>query len=891
MSSAPDSIIGPLRDKLPDVASSDDLDAAAWASADADPTDEFKLEIQVDDENARVNAVSEMQSIGISVGSDYGRVIKTRATAEDVFDIAEIDDVKKVFEELQTELHSTSEGVGVSNADTVQSEGITGSGVKVAILDLYREDNSGNVVAGFWDETHTKYGSNVANKLQSGPNQDTYFVQEDQLHGTGCTEIVYDMAPDADIVMVAYNGDDSDGDIVSMLKKIEQEEPDTAVLSVSLGSAPTDRLDGTDSISQAMDAFTTQGETVSDPSNVGSGADRGRVIAISAGNEADGNTWHGQYADAGGGVMEFEDGEGYLEVQNAYGGSFIIANWDSWDETTTEEYSVALYTDQSKTNPINSSSASNNWNAVQVPLANDGDTLYFEVTKESANRDHEFDVWIWGGDVSMEFTKDTTERSISIPATAQDSQTLTTAAIQATDFGVEPSAGDVKAYSSRGPTRDGRDGIEIAGPSRVSQTSEGYGTASSTADPGYGFNGTSAAAPHIAGAATQLFELSGVDHTDIANAIQNNGAGIPDSNYSKSDNIVVGGGYLDVQAAYDSLTASLGTKWTSNDLGGDAQYNTPVVDSSRVYVGGLQKAFYALSRNDGESVSWSVDRGNKPGLSDSSGYLWTDPTQNKMFFGSGQGDLYGVDADDATTYWSASDRPSLNSAITSSPTADGSTIIAGTNDGRVLAWDGSDSTAPQLWATAVDGAVYSDLIAASGLVYVTTENGTLHVLDTSNGNEQWKNSSFAAFGASSPALGNGRVYVAADEVHGFDAASSETSLWTSSGFGGTAGSNPVYDSGSVYVGSDDGNLYKLDAADGTEIWTYSAGNRIASTPAVNSAGDRIAFASMGGTLYVLDGTGTELQTISIPSDTRASPVFDSGELFLPTASGTVYAFE
>lgn len=887
MSNASDRIIGPLKDKLPDADSSDDLNDQLWDTADVSPDDEFTLEIQVDGDDTREAVVEEIEKLGISVGSEYGRTIRTRATAEEVFDIAEISDVQKVFENIPDRLHNTSEGVGVSNADTVQSnQNLTGSGVKAAIIDL-----SPNEGSGFWPESHTKYGNNVVDKIGSGADDGSYFVEQSELHGTGCTEIVYDMAPDADLVLCSYSGDDADGSISSMLKKLEQQHPDTAVVSISLGSAPTDRLDGLDGTSKNIDKFTTEGETISDPSNVGQTAERGRVVAISAGNEADGNTWHGQYSTASDGTMEFHNNEAYLEVQDAEPGVFIFANWDSWDESG-QEYSVALYTGVTKNTAIASQSSSANWNYVQVPDGYSGDTLYFEVTKENATRDHEFDVWLWGNQ-SMSITKDTSARSISIPATAQDSETLTTAAIQATDFGLEDNAGDLKRYSSRGKTRDGRDGINISGPSRVSQTSEGYGTASSTQDPGYGFNGTSAAAPHVAGAATQLFEVSGVTHTDVAQAIKNTGAGIPDSNFSKSDTAVVGGGYLDVQAAYENITAAvqepISQVDTSNPLGGDPQYNTPAVDSQHVYVGGLQNTFYALSRSDFESVSWTVDRASKPGLSDSSAHIWTDPSQNKVIFGSGQGDVYAVDSDDSSSHW----KKTLGSAVTSTPTSYNGKIFVGTNDGSVYAFNGSDGN--QAWSKSVSGGVYSNLVAHNGYLYVTTQSGTLAVFDTSNGAKQWT-ASHTEFGASSPEIDtdNGNVYVAADEVYAYNLGGTKSQQWSTSTFGGTAGSDPLYHSGSVYVGSADGNLYSYDTSNsGSENWSASTGDTIAGSPAINGNGDRIAVISMNGTLYLYDTSGTERTTKSVSgaTDTRSTPVLDNGQLFLPVQDGTLRKFE
>jgi outer membrane protein assembly factor BamB len=308
-----------------------------------------------------------------------------------------------------------------------------------------------------------------------------------------------------------------------------------------------------------------------------------------------------------------------------------------------------------------------------------------------------------------------------------------------------------------------------------------------------------------------------------------------------------------------------------------------------VFVGGLQNAFYALSRSDGQSVGWSLDRGNKAGLSDSSAAIWTGPSQPVAFFGSGQGDLYAVETDDATEYWSGQDTPNVGSAITSTPAVSNGTVFAGTNNGRVLAWDAS--TANKQWEQSVDGPIYSELAADSGLVYVTTNNGTLHVLDATDGTKQWKAILPVELGASSPTLANNRVHVAADQVYTFDAGSSKNQLSSTSTFGGTAGSNPVVLNGTSYVGSADGNLYAYNTSDGSEQWTYPTDGPIAATPALNDSNDRIAVPSTDGTLYLLDTSGSKVDSVSIPSGTRASPIIDNGDLFLPAADGKVYAFK
>ena len=394
------------------------------------------------------------------------------------------------------------------------------------------------------------------------------------------------------------------------------------------------------------------------------------------------------------------------------------------------------------------------------------------------------------------------------------------------------------------------------------------------------FPGTSMASPHVAGAAAQVIANGTTDREDVRDKLKDaaEDIGLPSEQQ--------GAGRLDVYAALDP---ELNTKWESSNLGGRPQYNTPRVDSQRLYVGGLQKEFYALDRENGH-IEWSYERGSSPGLSDSSGHLWTDTGQDKLFFGSGQGKLYAVDPADGTEHWSGDEIPDVGAAITSSPTSLDDTIFVGTNDGRVLAFDGE--TADEQWDVSVGGAIYSDLLARSDLVYVTTADGDLVVLDASSGDEQWR-ASLSGFGSSSPVLGHGDVHVAADEVHTYSATDSKDHRWSTSGFGGTAGSNPIYHGGYIYVGSEDGNLYSFNAADGSEHWTFSADGAIAATPAVaySTDGVRIASVSMAGTLYLLDQSGNEFDTAVVPEETRASPVIHDGEVFLPGHSGVVYAFE
>jgi len=509
-------LAGPLEEKIP--TETDD-----WEDSPLDPSDELNIRVRVTEgERERVEGLIEQFS-GKIRGS-YGSTIDARMPADQLLTLADDDGVILLAEDIPPEPHvrTVSEGLEISNTDQVHTENIDGDGVKVAIIDFYFNPNN------------DKYGSQVVDTI----GDSSYFTSDDRHHGTGCAEIVHDMAPNAELVLATTR--DSNYSLFSLLDKIEQDHPDTDVLSMSLGYIAWDRLDGKDDRSQRIGDFT----------------DDGRIAAISAGNEADGNIWHGPYQDSSGnGLMEF-DGSGteYLEINNPAAGSYVIANWDDWDEFNNLDYELNVYSDESKTNLIGSDGP-NTEPYAYVYVSSSYSSAYVEIDKgANADGNQEFDISLFRAPYNMNIVNYKSSRSMSIPSMAQDTETLGVAAVQATDKGLESNAEDLKRYSSRGPTRDGRQGIGVAAPSRVSQTSNGYGSLDNY--PGTGFNGTSAAAPHVAGAAAALLELDNVSNEDVREALQSAGTGIEDPNISDPSNTKIGGGYIDVQAAYDQLSGN-----------------------------------------------------------------------------------------------------------------------------------------------------------------------------------------------------------------------------------------------------------------------------------------------------------------------------------------------
>jgi len=105
-------------------------------------------------------------------------------------------------------------------------------------------------------------------------------------------------------------------------------------------------------------------------------------------------------------------------------------------------------------------------------------------------------------------------------------------------------------------------------------------------------------------------------------------------------------------------------------------------------------------------------------------------------------------------------------------------------------------------------------------------------------------------------------------------------------------SSPAVVDGKLYIGALDGNLYALNAYNGSLIWTYSTGRPIYSSPAV--ADGRVYFLSTNGYIYALNAdTGVfDWSTSGMGGPwSWSSPAVHDGRVFIAASSGSVYCLD
>ncbi len=213
-----------------------------------------------------------------------------------------------------------------------------------------------------------------------------------------------------------------------------------------------------------------------------------------------------------------------------------------------------------------------------------------------------------------------------------------------------------------------------------------------------------------------------------------------------------------------------------------------------------------------------------------------------------------------------------------------------TNEPRtgVTAEELAGPTLTLLWDWNPGGAVNSSPVLAGGRCYFATSAGQVYAYDLATGAQAWQVSTGAAV-LSSPCLDGGVLYVASGDgfLYALRATDGAT-VWSVSHGPGTV-SSPVVSGGTVYVGGgsiDQNQIRAYRASDGGLLWSFNTQQPCWSSPAVS--GGLVYCGSNGGILYCVDAaTGTQVWTYNTTaSHMGAVPSVSGGQVIFPAGSTT-----
>jgi len=424
------------------------------------------LVVVEDDRGDMASLVQAIAESGVEIGtvaSDRVSALVPISALKAIASLPEAAYVRLPLPMVQTA--TTSEGITVIGADTWHASGIDGDGVIVAVIDF-----------GFtnWSSLQSSGDLPPGSRLVRRNYKSTAFEDEGQ-HGSAVAEIVYDAAPGVD-KMILYAFDD-DADIEAIVTDMIAEGVQVAAMSVGwVNSGP---YDGTGYLDDQVNHARNDGNI---------------FWAIAMGNEAQ-RHYEATYTPSSvPQYHQFASGANINQIgyQSAGGTPMcVFLSWNEWP-TASSNYDLLVIRWTGSSWTLYYAFDDNEPTSTEGGCLNILYSTYYGVVIEKKSGDNRYlELYSFYDDYQYKVE----ESSLMIPADADG-------AVAVGAFGyTTPSV--IESFSSRGPRNALGGGPwtgscphpnckpEFAAPDGVSTVSYGAGA----------FSGTSAAAPHVAGAA------------------------------------------------------------------------------------------------------------------------------------------------------------------------------------------------------------------------------------------------------------------------------------------------------------------------------------------------------------------------------------------------------
>ncbi|WP_167467382.1 S8 family serine peptidase [Haloarcula quadrata] len=364
-------------------------------------------------------------------------------------------EVRPAMQPVPADVPGSSDGESLGVKELHQN-GVTGDGVKVGVID-----------SGF-DRDNPAIGNNVVT------TRSFRSTAGDPAHGTAVAEVVTQTAPDSDLYLVSA---DTTTDHQRAIEYLANQDVDIIVYSISW---PSVEDDGDHYLSD----------------EIVSARQQGTLFVTSAGNEAE-HHWEGDFQDTDqDDIHEWTASGDEVNSLPSPGVTFrggainAVLRWEERGDPS--EYRLALlnpntaeYVSIGRSRAL--STETSRWTTISATV--EPQPLALVVQHTGGPADDEIELVVFKGPRRIERTIPSS--SVMAPGDVDAAVT-----VGAYERGKYVQSSGIASYSGRGPTDDGRRGVDVAGYTNTDLNSGFYDI----------FGGTSAAAPYVGGVAALVEE-------------------------------------------------------------------------------------------------------------------------------------------------------------------------------------------------------------------------------------------------------------------------------------------------------------------------------------------------------------------------------------------------
>ena len=337
--------------------------------------------------------------------------------------------------------------------------------------------------------------------------------------------------------------------------------------------------------------------------------------------------------------------------------------------------------------------------------------------------------------------------------------------------------------------------------------------------------------------------------------------------------------------------------------------STPAVSAGRVYVTSYDGHLYALDAKTG-AVRWKFATEGERRFEARNLHGWTPAKQtffdpfdvylsspvvvgSSVFFGSGDGHLYAVDAGTGALRW----KFATGDVVHSSPAYANGVLYFGSWDSYFYAVDAATGKEKWRFHAGEDPVAHNQVgfqgsaAVVNGVVYVGCRDSNVYALDAATGEEKWRFNNAGSWVISSPAVADGKVIFATSDsalFHMVDAATGKPIAKQQSKaymFG-----SPVVAGRVVLQPVLNGSLEARDLADGALLWEFRTDAAKANRGWALTSEGRLNMPLLFRSASGMDGIlGLDRQLTA--GGMLSSPLVADGVIYVGSTDGNLYALE
>jgi outer membrane protein assembly factor BamB len=337
--------------------------------------------------------------------------------------------------------------------------------------------------------------------------------------------------------------------------------------------------------------------------------------------------------------------------------------------------------------------------------------------------------------------------------------------------------------------------------------------------------------------------------------------------------------------------------------------SSPAVASGVVYFGSYDSYFYAVDAATGQ-LKWKFQTAGErrysgkhlhhlepaaESMPDPWDFFLSSPSlwDGSVYFGSGDGNVYALDAKAGTLKW----KFQTGDVVHSSPAIANGTLYIGSWDTYLYALDAASGKEKWRFKTGDDPDIHNHIgiqsspVVVDGVVYFGCRDANVYAVDATTGKQLWVYPNNGSWVNNSPVVHEGKIYFATSIPGILNAVNAKTGAPLYQLPTGT----PVFSSmaianGILYMGNFGGKLTAIDLKAQKPTWVFETDGAKQNASALTNADESIKFEAVFPSPNLFyDDMVIAVGKLLTMGTILSSPVVDGGVVYFGSTDGNLYA--